>query len=122
MPGLDIHNQTYVGVNQGQSVSIINTGNQGILYQASTVGDTISQTIYDGIIAPGATLIVPYSVFLLADNPGAQCDLTYANPSTAGLSTAEKQLIQAVIANEILAETLKPSHASLDYPSNTAAL
>jgi hypothetical protein len=93
-----------------------------VYYQAATKGGTISATVNDGQIAPNVALTVGTSQYLLGAAAGAQVDLAISNPSTVGLTTAQKHLRQAVITNEILAEALKPSVASLDGPQNTQAL
>ncbi len=122
MPQIDTHNPTYVGVSgAGNVITVVNNGNVPILYQDATKGGTISASIFDGSLGAGATLIYPTPLFLLGSASSAQADISNG-AGVAGISTAQKQLIQLAIIAEHLAEGLGTKQANLDYPHNTAGL
>lgn len=77
MPGVDTNVPLLVPVNQGDTVTVNNTGSQTVFYQAMSVGGTISQTVSDGSIPPFGSLSFIASTRLLAAAGGAQVDLGY---------------------------------------------
>lgn len=75
MPRVDANVPLLIDVQTGNTVTVTNTGNVTIYYQAEAGGTTVSATVNDGSIAAGASHSFTAPAYVIAAAGGADVDI-----------------------------------------------